>query len=303
MFAKRIMMKVIFLGTSCMQPTKDRNHTGILVIHNEEHILLDCGEGVQRQIKFTDIKLTKITRLLISHWHGDHILGVPGLMQTLGANEYSRKLRIYGPMGSKKYMISMLKSFFSRESIHYDLKETKEGRVFESKNLIVEALLLDHGINTLGYSIIEKDRLRVNMAKLKKIGVAEGPHIAKIQEGEDIIYKGKKIEAKDYTTLVKGKKITYIADTKLCDNCFKLAQDADLLICESTYASDLAEKAEKYLHLTAKDAAFIANRANSKKLVLTHFSQRYKDTSKILEDASTYFKDVVCAYDFMKIKV
>ena len=286
-----------------MQPTKERNHSGILVIHNEEYILLDCGEGVQRQIKFTSVKPTKITRLLISHWHGDHVLGMPGLMQSMGANEYSKELKIYGPKGTKRYMASMLESFFSRDTIPHQIKEIKEGKVLETKNLVVEALPLEHGINTLGFSIIEKDKLRVNMAKLKKINVLEGPHIAKLQEGKDIIYKGRKIKAKDFTTLVKGKKITYIADTKLCDNCFKLAKDADVLICESTYASDLQEKAEKYMHLTAKDAAFIANQANVKKLVLTHFSQRYKDTSKILEDASTYFKDVVCAYDFMKIKL
>ena len=139
------------------------------------------------------------------------------------------------------------------------------------------------------------------MAALKKLGVEEGPHIGDLQEGKDIEYKDKKVMADYVTTVIKGRKITFITDTLLNENCYTLAEDADILICDSTYTSKLKDKAVEHGHLTALEAAQIASKAGVKKLILTHFSARYKNTIEIEEDARTAFDNVICAHDFMKI--
>ena len=138
---------------------------------------------------------------------------------------------------------------------------------------------------------------------LKRLGMPEGPLLGKLQDGKSVIWKGKKIKSEEATYLEKGKKIAIITDTLPCNNCYKLAKNSDLLICESTYSSKLEKKGEEYYHMTAKQAAQIANKADVEKLILTHFSARYKNTQEIEEDARNYFDNTECAYDLMKIKL
>lgn len=296
-------MQIVFLGTSAMVPTKERNTGAILLSYKAENILIDCGEGTQRQLRLAGIKLTKITKILISHWHGDHVLGLPGLLQTLGASEYSGVLKIYGPEGSSKIIEKMMDTFIFDNKVNFEVIDIKKKRFFENKDFALEALPLEHGITCLGFNFIEKDRRRIKIKEIKKLGIPEGPLLGKLQAGEQVTFKGNKIDPDKVTYIVRGKKITYIADTVLCDNCIELAENADLLISESVYDSSLEEKAREYKHLTAQQAAMIANQANVQKLVLTHFSQRYKNTQEIEEDARTVFNNIICAEDFMKIKV
>ena len=235
------MTEIIFLGTSSMVPTKERNQSALLINYNTHGILVDCGEGTQRQLKMANIPLTKITKILITHWHGDHTLGLPGLIQSLGASEYSKKLEIYGPKGTKKHIEHMFLAFVADRRIDMEVYEIKKGKFFENQEFILEAYGLEHGIETIGYNFLEKDRRRINIVKVKKIGIPEGPILGKLQEGKDVMFKGEKIKSDDVTKIVKGKKISIISDTLLCDNCYKLAKNADLLICESTYSSKLEE--------------------------------------------------------------
>jgi len=296
-------MEITFLGTSSMVPTKERNHSAVFVSYKNQGILIDCGEGTQRQMKTTGIKLVKITKILISHWHGDHILGLPGLLQTLSSssNTYSGTLEIYGPPGLKK-QFSMLKEVLNFElSFEVRLIEVKTGVVFQNDVFKIEAAELDHSIASFGYSIVENDARHIRTDVVKKLGIPEGPMLGKLQEGKSIKWEGKNVDAETVTKLTKGKKLTIIADTVLCKNCIELAEEADVLICESTYANNLQEKAELYKHLTAGQAGLIANKANVKKLILTHFSQRYKNTQQIEEDARTVFDNVIAAKDFMKV--
>src|SRR3989338_1944648 len=151
-------MEILFLGTSSMVPTKERNHSGILIKYKNENILADCGEGIQRQLKIAEAKLTKITKILISHWHGDHVLGIPGLMQSMSASGYSGKLGIYGPQGTKDFMKKMLEVFAFDNKIDAEVNELKGGKFFENDDFILEAKQLEHNIPTLGYSLIEKDK-------------------------------------------------------------------------------------------------------------------------------------------------
>jgi len=297
------MIEIIFLGTSCMQPTKERNHPGVLLTYEGENILFDCGEGIQRQMKIAGIKPAKITKLLITHWHGDHVLGIPGLMQTMGASEYEKKLHIYGPEGTKEYIKNMMKAFVSEGTIDFEVHEVKERIIFENDMFILECLPLQHATKTVGYSFIEKDKRRINTSYVKKLGIPDGPLLGKLQNGKDIEWKGKKISADDATIIVKGKKVSYVLDTMICNNAVELAKDADLLICEASYTKAMRDKAEEYKHLTGEEAATIANRANVKELYLTHFSQRYKNTDEIEENAKDVFPNVKCAKDFMKVKL
>lgn len=284
-----------------MQPTKQRNHPAILLTYKSENILFDCGEGTQRQLRLAGVKPSKITKLCISHWHGDHVLGIPGLISTMGTDQFAKKLHIYGPKGSKKYMEHVLKAFFSVGIIDFEVHEVSSGTIFENDQFSLQAEPLKHNSACLGYSFTEKDRLRINVAKAKKLGLKEGPIMGKLQAGKNVIFNGKKILAKDVTYQVKGKKFAYVADTRPCDGANILAENADLLVSESSFLSNERHKAREYSHLTAKEAALIASNAGAKKLILTHPSLRYKDVNVLVEEAREYFPDVTFAEDFMKV--
>jgi len=298
------MIEIIFLGTSSMVPTKERNHSGIFISYKNEGILVDCGEGTQRQLKFAEISASKINKILITHWHGDHVLGLPGLLQTLAANDYDKTLEIYGPKGTKMRFKHMFKAFeFNHEKIKLDIKEISKSKFFENDEYALEALELEHGIGCLGYNFIEKDRRRIDMKKAEKFGLKEGPLLGKLQDGKIISVNGKKIKPDDVSYVVKGKKITFVSDTLPCKNAYRLAEDANLLVCEATFKSELEEKGGEYYHMTAKQAAGIANKSNVKQLILTHISARYKDAKEVEEDAKDLFDNVRCAYDLMKVEV
>lgn len=297
------MIEITFLGTSSMVPTKERNQSAVLISYKNEGILIDCGEGTQRQLKMAGIPITKITKILITHWHGDHTLGLPGLIQSLGASEYNKALEVYGPKGTKQNFDYMFKAFVFDKNIEMRVNEIKPGVFFENEDFFLKAISLEHGIKTFGYNFVEKDRRKIDIKKVTKMGIPEGPLLGELQKNRAIILKGRKISPKETTYIIKGKKISLIADTVQCNNCYKLAEESDLLICEATYSSKLEDKGEAYGHMTAKQAALIASKANAKKLVLTHFSARYKSIQEIEEDAKDYFNDVVCAYDLMKIRL
>ncbi|MBW2975342.1 ribonuclease Z [Candidatus Woesearchaeota archaeon] len=296
-------MEVTFLGTSSMVPTKDRNQSGVFIRYKNDGILVDCGEGMQRQFKQKGIPLTRITKILITHWHGDHVFGLPGIMSTLGAEEYSKTLEIYGPTGTKRHLEAMFKAFVFDKRIRFEIKEVKSGKVFENRDFYLEALPLEHGVLTLGYNLVEKDIRHIDVKKAKKIGIPNGPLLGKLQRNEAISFKGKKVKPSDVTYVEKGRKITVIADTVPCKNAVRLAMDADLMICEATYSSKLEEKGEAYGHMTGRQAGLVANEANAKKLVLTHFSARYKTTHEVEEDAKDVFNNSIAARDFMVVKV
>ena len=296
-------MEITFLGTAAMVPTKDRNHSGFFLDYKDEGILFDCGEGIQRQLRMAGIKPTRVTKILISHWHGDHVLGLPGLIQTLGASEYSGVLEIYGPVGTKERFKAMFDAFVFDRRLDMKIEEIKEEVFFQNKNFSLEAFELEHKVKTLGFRFVEEDRRRIDVKAVKKLGIPSGPLLGKLQDNKVVTFKGNKVSPKDTTYVVEGKKIAYIADTVFCNNCYKLAQDVDVLVCEATYASNLSGKAEEYFHMTSKQAALIASKANVEKLILTHFSNRYKNTQELEEDARNVFDNTLCAYDLMKVKV
>lgn len=293
---------ITFLGTSSMVPTKNRNHSALYVEYEGEGILFDCGEGTQRQLRFAGLKASKIRKLIISHWHGDHTLGIPGLIQTMGNNEYTGKLEIYGPKGTKQFMEHIMKGFVFACKVDFVIHEIeKNGLFIETNRYSIEAHSLQHKTKTFGFKFIEKDRRRINLVATKKLGIPEGPLLGKLQKGKAIEWKGKKIEAKELTTNIKGKSLGIIADTSVCKNCNVIAENVTVLISEATFTHDLAEDAKEKMHLTAVEAAQIAKDNNVKKLVLTHLSQRYKTPDKTQKEARSIFTNAFVAKDFMKI--
>lgn len=296
-------MKLTFLGTSAMVPTKERNHSAAFLEIEPYGILVDCGEGTQRQLNIANIRPTRITHILISHWHGDHVLGLPGLLQTLSAMNPGHKITIAGPGGSRKHYEHMKKAFAFEPALEIQIVEAERNPVIKTDKFSVEFSELEHSVKTIGYRVKTRDRRRINTHKIKELGLKEGPWLTRIQEGKSVEVNGKKIRADDVSYVVKGKVVSFVTDTLMCPGCYELARDADVLVCESSYHSKQEEKAREYKHLTAAQAAQLASQENVGKLILTHFSQRYKTVEEILEEARSIFPETEAAFDFMNVRV
>ena len=296
-------VNITFLGTGNAIPTEIRNHTGILLRFKDESLLFDCGEGIQRQFRLAKLSPSKLTRIFITHWHGDHILGLPGLFQTLAMSNYSQTLKIYGPVGTKKF-ISLIIELLMHINIKIEVHEMHDSAIIDAGEFKIEAKSMAHGTPTLAYSFIIKEKIRLRKDKLKKLKLPNSPLLKKLQEGKDIIIKNKKIKASQVTYKQPGKKITVILDTAMNNKAIELAKNSDLVITESTFSEHEAEKAKEYKHLTAKDAATIAKKSNSKALIITHISQRYEhNLSRIENEAKRTFKNTRVAKDLDSLEL
>jgi len=289
-------IKLLFLGTGNAIPTEKRNHTAILLTYKNENILIDCGEGTQRQFKIAKESPSKLTKILLTHWHGDHILGLPGLFQTLAMSNYTKTLKIVGPSNTHKHLTTL--SNIINIQIPLEIKETDAEKI-EEKEYVIESLPMSHGTPCNAYSFILKEKIRIDKAKLKKLKIPNSPLIAQLVQGKDITFNGKKIKASSLTYQEPQKKIAFILDTGLNTNLEKIAKDADILICEATFSKEETAQAKEYRHLTAEQAAQLAKKAKVKKLILTHISQRYEHfPEKLLKEAKKIFKNTHLVKDF-----
>ena len=294
-------MEVVFLGTGSMFPTKERNHTSVYLSFRGEHVLFDCGEGTQRQLRIMGISPTKITRVFLTHWHGDHSLGLAGFIQSNAASQRNTPLHVYGPLGTRDRVNSIMKTYVFKLNYPLYVHDVDEGVIFENDYMFVSAFKVKHTTSTLGFCLKEKDRRKINLDYTKKFGLVRHPLLGRLQKGEDIEYKGHTIRVEDATYVVRGRKICYVVDTVYFSDLVNYVQGADLLICESTYLKE--DEREEYMHMSAEDAAKLAKSSQVKKLILTHFSQRYKDVTPLVEEAKRIFNNVEAAHDFMKIEV
>lgn len=296
-------MQFTFLGTSGMVPTKKRNVSGYFLKYGNHGLLIDCGEGTQRQMNLTGIKRTSITKILITHWHGDHMSGLCGLLHTINNETYDKTIELYGPPGTSRRMKALMEAIDLKERDWLKITELKPKKVecfFENEDFQLFCAPLKHSTPCIAYSFHEKERLNLSKSKLEKFGIKSGPHMKQLKAGKDITYKGKKIKSAEIAKLTPGRKITLITDTEVCDACYNIAENSDVLICESTYDHSLVHKAKEYEHMTSVQAAEVASQSNSKKLYLTHFSQRYKDVQPLVDEARVIFDNTFAAEDFLK---
>jgi len=297
------MTEIVFLGTGSAVPTAKKNHPAVLLKYKAENLLFDCGEGTQRQFRKAHISPGKLTRVFVSHWHGDHVLGIPGLLHTLALNGYNRKLEIYGPRHTKFYIKKMMGLFTNKNPIDYKANELIGGRKIDFNDFYIETLGLNHGISCLAYNFVEKDRIRINKKKLAKLKVKNSPKLAQLAKGKDIVIDGKKLKAKDLTYFEKGKKISFISDTLYFSKIVSFVKGANLLICESTYL-DEKELAKEHKHMTMLQATELAKKAQVEKLILMHLSQRYEKGEKdFLKAAKKRFKNVDVVNDLDEVEV
>ncbi|WP_040208216.1 ribonuclease Z [Neobacillus jeddahensis] len=304
-------MDIFFLGTGAGMPAKLRNVTSIALKLLEERgavWLFDVGEATQHQILHTAIKPRRIEKIFITHLHGDHIYGLPGLLSSRSFQGGESEVTVYGPKGIREYIHVSLA--LSQTYLKYQLHiiEITEGVIFEDEQFVVEARLLEHGIPSYGYRIVEKDRPGTLLAdKLIEAGVEPGPIFRKIKNGETVrLENGKVIEPSKFLgTAQKGRIITILGDTRSCENSLRLAQNADFLIHEATFSKGEEKLAFDYFHSTTHQAAEIAKQADCKQLCLTHISSRYDRTAwrELVEEAQEVFPHTDIAEDFKEFSI
>lgn len=295
-------MEIIFLGTSSAVPTLERNHPSIALRAFAEVMLFDCGEGTQRQLIEAKISPMKITKIFISHFHGDHILGLGGLIQSLGFRGREKDLDIYGPKGLHKIINAI--SSFGYFQINYNLNihEIQDGTVIETEDYVVECAKVEHNIPSYAYSIREKKKPLFLREKAEELGIPPGPLYGKLHNGEEVEFEGRIIKPEQVLgEAKKGKKISYSGDTRPCEAMIRLARDSDILIHESTYEAEDYQRAVDNAHSTSVEAAEIAKEAEVKELVLTHISTIYTSDENIKSEAQKVFKNTKVARDYMKI--
>ncbi|MEH7883036.1 ribonuclease Z [Bacillus sp. JJ1609] len=304
-------MDVFFLGTGAGVPAKLRNVTSIALKLLEERgavWLFDCGEATQHQILHTSIKPRRIEKIFITHLHGDHIYGLPGLLSSRSFQGGESLVTVYGPAGIREFIEVSLKISKSYLKYPIEIIEIEDGVIFEDDQFTVEARLLEHGIPSYGYRIVERDRPGTLLAdKLVAAGVKPGPDYKKIKNGEEVILEdGRVIHPEEFVgPPQKGRIVTILGDTRVCENAVLLANDADLLIHEATFSADEEALAHEYFHSTTLQAADTALKGRAKKLCLTHISSRYdrNDWKQLEAEAVKVFSNTVISEDFMEIGI
>ncbi|OYT39179.1 MAG: ribonuclease Z [Candidatus Altiarchaeales archaeon ex4484_43] len=298
-------MELVFLGTSGCVPTRERNLSCILLEYLGEYFLFDCGEGSQRQMRFAGINFMRIDKVFITHLHADHFLGLGGMIQSMDFLERTRPLDIYGPRGLKKTMEHMLSmGTFKMDSMSVRVHEIKPGLVIEGNRYKITCARTEHTENSLAYCFEEKPKRRFLKKRALELGVPEGRLFSKLQRGETVEIKGRKITPDQVLTKpIPGRKVVYTGDTRVCENIIKLAENADVLIHDGTFSHEELEKVAKAGHSTVKQAAEVAKKANVKRLFLTHISQRYTDPKKLEREAREIFPESYIAEDLMRIKI
>lgn len=306
-------MQITFLGTSSGVPTRSRNVSGIALRlpQRAEVWLFDCGEGTQHQILRSDLRVSQIRRIFVTHMHGDHTFGLMGLLASCGLAGNPERIDIYGPPDLDEYLKACRR--YSQTHFSYPVKvhTVKPGVVFEDEEFSVSCAPLKHRVPAFGYRITEKDRPgHFDVEKAKALEIPSGPLYGKLKRGEVVVLPdGRKINGAELCGQTEvGRKVVYCTDTVYCESAVELAHDADVLIHEATFAHQDAELAYQRLHSTSTMAAQVALGAHVKQLLMTHFSPRYAPGNSIelrdlLEEARSIFPNTQLASDFWTYEV
>jgi ribonuclease Z len=298
--------EVVVLGSASQVPTRHRNHNGYFLRWDQEGILFDPGEGTQRQMTFAGVSASAVTRIFITHLHGDHCLGLPGVIQRLSLDRVDHPIDLYYPASGQEF-IDRLRT----ASIFYDTTQIRCHPVSEDGNLSLSypgatfdlvARKLDHGVDSIGYQLIEHDGHKMVPELLAASGIA-GAKISEIQRVGHIDNGTDRITLTQVSEPKQGQRFAFVMDTRMCQNIATLADRADLFVCESTFSAAGENLATAHGHLTSKQAGEITRDAQARKLLITHFSQRYENTDPLLEEAMQAFPNTLAAHDLLRVTI
>jgi ribonuclease Z len=279
--------------------------SSLAIVRGSEVLLFDAGEGMQRNFLESGIGTNRKTKIFITHMHSDHVIGLLGLLQTMALQNRDMPVQLYGPDVLRDFMESNMKLLNFGLTFPVTFSAVGEGVVVEESDYVVKAKLAEHSVKSYCYCLEERERPGVFYPeKAQKLGIPKGGLWHKLQHGEQIEFNGRIVKSEEVTgPKRKGRKIGISGDTRINDELADFFRDCDLLIFDSTYGEDHKDKASENMHSTAKEAAELAAKAKVKKLVLTHFSARYDDTSVLVKEASEAHQNVVAAEDLMAIEV
>ena len=300
------MLTATFLGTGAATPTVDRNVAGLAVQREGETILFDCGEGSQRQMMRYGVGFS-FTEIFFTHYHADHILGVTGLLRTMGLQDRSAPVPLYGPRGAQRVLGAAVSLGIERNKFPVEIREIRPGARLGREQYDIVVFQTDHRPDTVGYALAEHTRLgRFNPERARELGVPEGPLWGRLHKGETIVLEdGRSVSPADLVgSPRRGRTLVYSGDTRPSLAVIEAARGADLLVHEATFGSDELERAKETGHSTAAEAARVAVEAGARRLVLTHISPRYtRDAPELLAEARAIFPDTVVARDGMVVDV
>ena len=298
------MRELVVLGTASQAPTRQRNHNGYLLRWDDEVILFDPGEGSQRQMLHTGITATDLTRICVTHFHGDHCLGLPGMIQRLSLDRVPRPVAVHFPAGGAEYFARLrhASSFYETAELAVEPIDADGQRITLGIGTL-EARRLRHPIETYGYRLVEPDGCRMLPERLAAYGIA-GPDVGQLLRDGHLDRDGRRVTRDEVSVTRPGQRFAFVMDTGLCDGVYALAEHADLLVIESTFLESEAALAAEVGHLTAGQAARVAAESGVRTLVLTHFSQRYADPRRFHDEAREHFTgDLVIAEDLQTVPV
>ena len=282
-----------------------RNHNGYLLRWDAEGVLFDPGEGTQRQLLLAGVASSAITRICITHFHGDHCLGLPGVIQRQSLDQVSHPVDVWYPASGQEFYDRLRRCALYNDTVEVRAHPVRHEGVVDPgpEPFTLLAGRLDHRADTFGWRVVEPDGRRMLPDRLEAAGIT-GPDVGRLQrQGSLATADGRIVTLEAMSEHRPGQVFAFVMDTRLCDAALALADGADLVVCESTFLDRDADLAAAYGHLTAAQAARVAAEAGARRLVLTHFSQRYPDETDFAAEAGEIFPDVVVARDLIRVPV
>ncbi len=295
--------ELVVLGTASQAPTRHRNHNGYLLRWDGEAILFDPGEGTQRQFTLAGVSAASVTRICLSHFHGDHCLGLPGVIMRMALDQAPLPVPIHYPASGEQYFQRLRYASAGQEQVDVDARPVEAPSVVvRDAPFTLRCAPLRHRIDAIGWRLEEPDGRRMLPDRLAAHGI-EGPDVGRLQDEGRLEVAGRTVTLDEVSEHRSGQVFAFVMDTAWCDSALELAAGADLLVCESTFLSADADMAERYGHLTARQAGRLAAEVGARRLVLSHFSRRYDDLQAFADEAGAEHSDVVLAHDLDHIDV
>ena len=295
--------ELVVLGTAAQVPTRERNQNGYLLRWDDQAILFDPGEGTQRQLLLAGVSTSSISAICITHFHGDHCLGLPGVLARFALDQLRRPTDLYFPASGVGYLERLRHAAVFDEWPHLRPHAVPlEGAVIERGSFRIIAAPLDHTTDTLGWRVEEPEKRHLLTERLATLGI-QGAEVGLLVRTGALDRPDGRVTLEEVSEPRAGQRFAFIMDTAPCDEAIELAHGADLVVCESTFLDAEEDLARRYRHLTARQAGWIAAEANARRLVLTHFSQRYRSETPFVAEAGAVFADVVAARDLITVAI